>query len=434
ILILSLILPATSLNYVIYADTWHPSLPNTTSLPLSTTSLVTHLNLAFAPSNNTTPFIPAHPLSTLRALFPSAKINVAIGGWGDTSGFSAAAAGGTAGIRKWADAIGQLVTSGGYDGVDIDWEYPGGNGADYVQVPNSHKVNEIAAFPAMLRAVREVIGKEKVLSIAVPGKKEDMIAFTDETVRASGGEGGIWGTVDVVNVMAYDLMNRRDKVTGHHSSVAGAERAVRNYLELGAPREKVNLGFAWYAKYFATKGDCARTAALGCAIVEAEDPVTGEDTLTSGAWTFETGNMRAVDGGGGGANLPVSYDGTCGAEAGTRCATGCCSQYGMCGVSKEHCGGACQHAFGSGCTGKDVAASWQLAAKNGVEDEDAGGQYYFDARNQLFWTWDTPATVSRKLDDIVRKHNLGGVMAWSLGEDSFDWSHVKGLADGVQAL
>ncbi|PVH91158.1 carbohydrate-binding module family 18 protein, partial [Periconia macrospinosa] len=409
----------TALNYVIYADEWHPALPNN-SLPSSTASRVTHVNLAFAHSNNTPPFTPKYPLSTYRANFPSAKLSVAIGGWGDTIGFSKAVADGDVGIETWAKNVGELVKQSGYDGIDIDWEYPGGNGADYLEVSNERKVAEIAAFPVLLKKVKEVIGRDKVLSIAVPGKKEDMIAFTNETVR------GIWEAVDMVNVMAYDLINRRDKVTAHHSSVEGAERAVRNYLDLGAPAEKVNLGFAWYAKYFATQGDCGGSA-LGCAIEEAENPVTGEDTLTSGAYTFEMGNMKVIDG----ASLPISYDGTCGAEAGKRCATGCCSQYGMCGVSKEHCSGACQYAFGTGCTGKDVAGSWQLAAKHGVE---AGGQYYFDAQNRLFWTWDTPATISRKFKDIVRRHNLGGVMAWSLGEDSFDWSHVKGLADGVEAL
>jgi chitinase len=65
---------------------------------------------------------------------------------------------------------------------------------------------------------------------------------------------------------------------------------------------------------------------------------------------------------------------------------------------------------------------------HGVTDEHAGGQYYFDPANRLFWTWDTPALISRKFDQIVRRFRLGGVMAWSLGEDSYDWSHIKTMA------
>jgi len=53
---------------------------------------------------------------------------------------------------------------------DIDWEYPGGNGADYKQVANWDQTYQIAAFPKLLAAIRAAIGK-KLLSIAVPGKE-----------------------------------------------------------------------------------------------------------------------------------------------------------------------------------------------------------------------------------------------------------------------
>ena len=78
--------------------------------------------------------------------------------------------------------------------IDIDWEYPGGNGADYRQVPNSEKAYQIDAFPKVLAAIRTAIGEDKLLSIAVPGKKGDMIAFTQENSPK------IWPSVDYINV------------------------------------------------------------------------------------------------------------------------------------------------------------------------------------------------------------------------------------------
>ena len=45
---------------------------------------------------------------------------------------------------------------------------------------------------------------------------------------------------DFEQVMSYDLMNRRDNVTKHHTSVAGSENTIRNYLALGAPPAKIN--------------------------------------------------------------------------------------------------------------------------------------------------------------------------------------------------
>jgi chitinase len=226
--------------------------------------------------------------------------------------------------------------------------------------------------------------------------------------------------------MSYDLMNRRDNVTAHHTSVTGAAECIENYIKIGAPVEKINLGFAFYAKYFTTAGRC--TTPLGCPIVAAEDPVTGQDRLTSGAWTFEPEHMVAPDM----TKVVTSYDGTCGPQKMTKCTSGCCSQYGNCGTSAAHCSGACQHAFGTGCLDTDVAGSWQIAQAKSVTDKVAGGQYYLDQTNSLFWTWDTPELITRKFQDIVQQYGIGGVMAWSLGEDSYDWSHIHQIAKNLK--
>ena len=82
-----------------------------------------------------------------------------------------------------------------------------------------------------------------------------MIAYTKENGPK------IWPSVDYINVsscpstlfiamkhfrliqtqvMSYDLMNRRDTVTKQHSSVAGSEATIKNYLAIGAPPEKIN--------------------------------------------------------------------------------------------------------------------------------------------------------------------------------------------------
>ncbi|KAL5371956.1 hypothetical protein DPSP01_013871 [Paraphaeosphaeria sporulosa] len=409
----ALLLAAVHARFIMYSDEWHPTRPT----KAADRGAIDHVVLAFAMANNTAAFQPKIPISTWRSEYPNAKIMIAVGGWGDTIGFSQAAKDNAA-IQKFGTDIKSMLAATGADGVDIDWEYPGGNGADYKETPNSAKTYEIAAFPKVLAAIRKAIGKDKLLSIAVPGKKIDMIAYTDETGPL------IWPSVDYINLMAYDLMNRRDTKTAHHTSVKGATEVVKNYIAIGAPPSKMNLGFAFYAKYFQTASSGSSQSALGIPIVPAED-AAGKDTLTSGAWTFEPAHMNPVNV----TSLTISQDGTCGPDKGTKCATGCCSQYGNCGVTKEHCNGACQHAFGTGCTDPDIAGSWQSAAAGGLADEDAGGQYFLDTANSLFWTWDTPEFISQKFSKIVRKYKLGGAMAWSLGEDSADWSHIKVISD-----
>lgn len=229
--------------------------------------------------------------------------------------------------------------------------------------------------------------------------------------------------------MTYDLMNRRDNVTLHHTDVAGSLATVNTYLEMGLPARKAILGFAYYAKWFTTDpaSDCA-TNALGCGTVAMEDEY-GNDLGLQGALTFEPANMVVTPIP---TNLTVSPDGSCGAAVGYKCpGTLCCSQYGYCGDTAGHCGTGCTEGYGR-CTGTSLSTSWQKALKDGIADTVKGGQYYWDSSANIFWTWDTPQFIAEKFEKIVKAKKLGGVMAWSLGEDTYDNSHLLAVQEGVK--
>ena len=42
--------------------------------------------------------------------------------------------------------------------------------------------------------------------------------------------------------------------------------------------------------------------------------------------------------------------------------------------------------------------------------------------------------MTRKFDEIVKRLRLGGVSAWSLGEDSHDYALIKAIQLGVRGL
>lgn len=357
---------------------WHTA----TLPPKDVTAGVTHVITAFAPDgtfNWGTSYTPFMPLSDVRALFDAGtKVCMAIGGWGDTTGFGTAAASEDS-RKRYAKNVADAINNLGYDCVgmcnpsllpmkvlinaDVDWEYPGGNGEDYKTNPNSGKTSEIETYPLLLKEIKAAIG-DKGLSIAVPGKVGDMIAFTSDTVPTIG------ATVDFVNVMTYDLMNRRDNVTNHHTSVEGSLATIEAYLARGMPAAKMNLGFAFYAKFFTTAdGDTCDTP-TGCPTAVLED-ANGGDTGKSGAITFEKEN------------------------------------YGE---------------------------EFTRVMANGKADTEKGGQWYWDATTKKYWTWDTADFIAKKMTDIVKAKGLGGVMAWSLAQDSHDWSHIKALQSGLQNL
>ncbi|KAK8049266.1 glycosyl hydrolase family 18 [Apiospora phragmitis] len=407
------------LRNMVYFDQYHTAiLP-----PRDVTAGITHVVMSFANSslfattaNKSEDYKPFMEVSKVRAMFDNGtQVGVALGGWGDTDGFGAGAK--TEASRKqYARKIAAMATTLGFDFIDIDWKYPGGNGVDYKQIPNSKKEIKNAIKP-------------RALSIAVPGKAQDMIAYTPEHAPA------IFAAVDMVNVMAYDLMNRRDNATAHHTAVHGSLAAVDAYLALGCPAAKLNLGLAFYAKYFQTaKGVDCSGGPIGCPILPAENATDGSDLGTSGAITFEAANVSSPPPP---TNLITSKDQSCGTGTAFTCQgladAGCCSQYGFCGSTPAHCGAGCQAGFGT-CEGPQIGASFVSALKESKTDEVLGGQWWWDASNELFWTLDTVPLMQRKFKEIVAARGLGGIFAWSLGEDSYDWSHLKAMREGVEGL
>jgi chitinase len=67
--------------------------------------------------------------------------------------------------------------------------------------------------------------------------------------------------------------------------VQGSLKAVEKYIELGVDPAKINLGIAFYAKWFETVEEC--THPIGCQTAVLEQ--NGQDTGRSSAVTFSEG-------------------------------------------------------------------------------------------------------------------------------------------------
>ncbi|KAI1272342.1 glycoside hydrolase family 18 protein [Xylaria sp. FL0933] len=361
---------ATTMRNIMYLTGQHPVIPEDASLRAP----ITHVALAFMNSDtfNREENSPSWPIfmsvEEARSKFePGTKIMVAIGGWGDTSGFDTAAR--TEESRaRFARNVASMVRDTGADGVDIDWEYPGGNGEDYKQVPNEAKAWEITAYPQLLAEIRKALGSDKLMSAAVPGIPRDMLAFTADTVPQ------IMESLDFLNLMTYDLMNRRDNITKHHTGVQLSLESLNAYMANGAPADKINLGFAFYTKYFRIKGESCAENPIGCPTGLMEDPETGADLGMTGGFSWHD-------------DIP-----------------------------------------------EDVRESFKKALEKGQYDEQGGGYWYWDGDESLWWTFDTPEAIAKKFPLIVKEKRLGGVFAWGLGEDAPDFARLKALNTGVRRL
>jgi GH18 family chitinase len=354
---------------------------------------VTHVALAFMRSETfNTPNQTEWPLFTtiddVRPKFTEGTIiQVAIGGWGDTEGFSTAAQ--TPESRKlFASNIKAMLDSTGADGdlllpsfayttltesgIDIDWEYPGGNGENY-KMPghfNVDKAWEIWAYPLLLAEIRSAVGPETTISAAVPGLSRDMLAFTPSTIPK------IMESVDYLNIMTYDLMNRRDNVTKHHADAVASEKAINVYIDAGLPREKANMGLAFYIKWFKTAlNSTCHIKPIGCATELMEDPFTGADLGKAGAFSWHD---------------PVPAE---------------------------------------------LSASFNKAMANGEKDYFDGGYgatYYWDKEERLFWSWESPRNTFDKIMTAVYWYHMGGVFAWGLGEDAPSFEHLNASNEAMK--
>lgn len=182
-------------------------------------------------------------------------------------------------------------------------------------------------------------------------------------------------SLDFLNVMTYDLMNRRDNVTKHHTSIEESLTAIKAYEEKGFPPEDMNLGFAFYIKWYKTdpQGGCDNNP-VGCKTTLMEDPLTGADLGQAGAFSWHD---------------PVP---------------------------------------------EEVSASYKRAMAHGKYDSKYGGHYYWDSEENLWWSWDTPDIIAKKFPAIMEKKNLGGAFAWGLGEDADDFTHLQALTAEMKRL
>ena len=215
----------------------------------------------------------------------------------------------------------------------------------------------------LLSDIRAAIGPNKIMSAAVPGLPRDMLAFTNDTIPA------ISSSLDFFNIMTYDLMNRRDNLTKHHTGIKLSLDAIDTYQKMGVPPSKMNLGFAFYIKWFRTDphGGCKKNP-VGCKTTLMEDPSTGADLGQAGAFSWHD---------------PVP---------------------------------------------DEVSASYKKAMMYGEYDKEHGGHFYWDPETNIWWTWDTPDMIAKKFPEIVKKKGLGGTFAWGLGEDADDFVHLKALS------
>ncbi|MBL8792483.1 MAG: sigma-70 family RNA polymerase sigma factor [Planctomycetia bacterium] len=291
-------------------------------------------------------------LQLLKQQHPHLKTLLAVGGWTLSGPFSDAAL--TDESRaKFARSCGRFVTEYGFDGIDIDWEYPVGGGLEGNKTRPEDKQNYtklLARLRAELDAVGKADGKTYLLTIAAPAAPATFANVELDKVHPY---------LDWVNLMSYDFHGSwSDKTNFHAPLFAGPDdpameparsqfnvaAAVQGYLKAGVPADKLVMGVPFYGRGWGGVKDANK------GLYQPHAPQVPRGTWEDGVWDYK--------------DLTANYVGK-------------------------------------------LDRHWHDAAK---------APWLFDPKKGLMITYEDPESLRHKVD-YVRRHGLGGVMIWEVSAD-----------------
>lgn len=179
------------------------------------------------------------------------KVLPAIGGWNDSNHFPAIAADPVK-RQTFVNACINLIETYKFDGIDLDWEYPG-------YAPHGGSPADKENFTLLLHDLRQALDEHSVqtdneyLLTSCFGPANSHMQHIDWE--------NVLPLVDKVNLMTYDFHGSWDPESNHHTplwapAVGDPDWCLHGAYTLitqsyGVPAEKINVGVAFYGKAFA---------------------------------------------------------------------------------------------------------------------------------------------------------------------------------------
>ncbi|KAJ7209087.1 putative class V chitinase [Mycena rebaudengoi] len=251
----------------------------------------THLNFAFAfidpQSFAVAPMDSGHVelysrLTNLKNRSPGLQVWISIGGWSmndpdqPTATTFSDLAGSADAQKKFFTSLISFMSTYGFDGVDIDWEYP-------VAPERSGRPADFANYPTFLENLKNAFaasGHSYGLSITIPSSFWYLQHF--DVVK-------IAKTIDWFNMMTYDLHGTWDStdpfigaIVGAHTNLTEIDLALQLLWRNNIDPSKVVLGLGFYGRSFTLTNPSCTTA--GCPF--SGGAPAGECTANVGTLSF----------------------------------------------------------------------------------------------------------------------------------------------------
>ncbi|MBT2527376.1 chitinase C-terminal domain-containing protein [Streptomyces sp. ISL-99] len=380
-------------------------------------------------------------LSKFKKQHPDVKTLVSVGGWAETGGYFAdngdrVNSGGfysmatnadgsvnQAGIDTFADSTVAFIKKYGFNGVDIDYEYPttmkdAGNPLDF-SYSNARRAGLVKGYAALMKSLREKLdragaadGRHYLLTVAAPSSGYLLRGMETFQVQKY---------LDYVNIMSYDLHGAWNEYVGPNASLfddgKDAELAAAGVYSTAQYGGTGYLNTDWAYHYFRGSMPAGRINIGLPYYTRGHKNVQGG---TDGLWgKAPSTNCPA------GAGLTKCGDGASGIDnlwhdkdtAGKESPAGSNPMWHAKNLEKGVVGDyVTRYGFPA-----DTRLTGTYARKY---DSTLVAPWLWNAEKKVFLSTEDEQSVKAKADYVVDK-GIGGTMVWELAGD-YDWNAAKG--------
>ncbi|SMF51626.1 glycoside hydrolase family 18 protein [Pseudobacteriovorax antillogorgiicola] len=191
-------------------------------------------------------------LKKLKESHPNLKVLPSIGGWTLSDPFFELAKDPMLRARFVKSSIDFLKQYQIFDGLDIDWEFPGGDGSN----ESLGSEDDRDAYTYLMKDLREALDKlsqetgrnyELTSAVGSAPKKIKSVNYKEAAQY-----------IDYVFAMTYDFYGAWNNELGHHTGLNSVDQeihedfssaaAINNLLEAGVPANKLVMGFTMYGR------------------------------------------------------------------------------------------------------------------------------------------------------------------------------------------
>lgn len=387
-------------------------------------------------------------LNKYKQQYPDVKTLISVGGWAETGGYFNESgerinSGGfytmttnsdgsvnQQGINTFADSVIEFLRTYGFNGVDIDYEYPtsmndAGNPLDF-EIANNMRGGLMTSYVVLMKTLREKLdaagaqdGKHYLLTIASPSSGYLLRGM--ETFQ-------VVQYLDYVNIMSYDLHGAWNEFVGHNAALYDngndAELASANVY---GTTEYGGIGYLntdWAVKYF--------RGSLQSGRINIGVP------YYSRGWQGVTGGTNGMNGR---AALPDQAQCPEGTGGSAKCgygATGIDNMWHDKDENGTELGAGSNPIWHAKNLEKNIKGSylsdWGLDPVNNPDHQLTGSyQRYYDGVSVAPWLWNAEKKVFLSIEDeesmatklqYVIDNGVGGIMFWELAGD-YGWDDAK---------